>query len=251
MNPGMRTIQAKRPGTCPISDEAIEVGDSITKTPAGWALTEHVQSFMENPLQIKRGKGKFKQTPQSVREQDRYTAAAEMAYFEGGPGERYLTSSAPVRKYQQVENPSKGGDAMRYARAHGVSLKEGWAAVKAGLSNPYYENPSMGGAAMKYARAHGVSLKQGWAAVKSGKANPAGFAVGDVVESLSKSSAGLRGVVIGVRAAPNIPLHLLDEEGRALLAMGGPVMVEYPNAIVEVHPADIRKVAKANRGRRS
>lgn len=180
-NPGMRTIQAKRPGTCPISDEAIEVGDSITKTPAGWALTEHVQSFMENPLQIKSGKGKFKQPASSIasRKVDyahlsdaelRARAASgdaraaehleenEMAYQEWH-----------ARQTESRENPSMGGRAMKYAKAHGVSLKEGWAAVKSGLSNPYYENPSMGGAAMKYARAHGVSLKQGWAAVKAGR----------------------------------------------------------------------------------
>lgn len=169
-NPGMRTIQAKRPGTCPISDEAIEVGDSITKTPAGWALTEHVQSFMENPLQIKRGKGKFKQTAQSVQGQLRHQNLLEdISQSELGGYEYALAGRAPVRKYQQLENPSMGGRAMKYAKDHGVSLKEGWAAVKSGLSNPYYENPSMGGKAMKYARDHGVSLKQGWAAVKAGR----------------------------------------------------------------------------------
>ena len=136
LNPAGRTIEARRSGTCPISGEAISPGDSITKTEAGWVLSQHAGAAMENPRQIKRGKGRFVQTPQSVREQDRYTAAAEMAYFEGGPGERYLTSSAPIRKYQQLENPGMGGKAMKYARTHGMSLKEGWAAVKAGKSNP-------------------------------------------------------------------------------------------------------------------
>jgi hypothetical protein len=73
-----------------------------------------------------------------------------------------------------LENPGLGGSAMRYAKKHGVSLKEAWRAVKGGAK----ENPSKGGAAMKYARAHGVSLKEGWAAVKAGRANPRTFAGG-------------------------------------------------------------------------
>ena len=116
-NPAGRTIEARKRGTCKISGERINVGDSITKTDEGWALTQHAGGAMENPnmfmrssmrpgkKSLKAGKGRFVQTPKSVREQDRYTAAAEMAYFEGGPGEQYLTSSAPIRKYQQVENP--------------------------------------------------------------------------------------------------------------------------------------------------
>jgi len=72
MNPAGRSIQARRSGTCPISGEPISPGDSITKTDAGWVLSEHAGGAMENPLQIKRGKGKFKQTPQSVQGQLRH-----------------------------------------------------------------------------------------------------------------------------------------------------------------------------------
>lgn len=172
-NPGARTIKARRTSTCPISDEKIEVGDSITKTEAGWALTKYVRAAKSNPLQIKRGKGKFKQTAQSVQGQLRHQNLLEdISQSELGGYEYALAGRAPVRKYQQVENPSLGGAAMKYARAHGVSLKQGWAAVKAGKANPYYENPSMGGRAMQYSRAHGVSLKEGWKAVKSGLSNP-------------------------------------------------------------------------------
>lgn len=68
------------------------------------------------------------------------------------------------------------------------------------------------------------------------------FAVGDVVEKISGPSKGLRGTVLRVSPAPNIPAHLLSEESRALLAMGGPVRVEWPNMIIDEHPADLRKV---------
>ena len=172
-NPGARTIPARRSGTCPISNEKIEIGDSITKTPAGWALTQHAGAAMENPQHFTKGKGKFAQTPKSVGERTRYFDDFEQSYFEGGPGEHagFLQhTKKPVARFKQVENPSLGGAAMKYSRAHGVSLKQGWAAVKAGKANPYYENPSMGGRAMQYSRAHGVSLKEGWKAVKSGRA---------------------------------------------------------------------------------
>jgi hypothetical protein len=117
-NPAGRTIEARKRGTCKISGEPIHVGDSITKTADGWVLSQHAGGAMENPRMlvfrpslrlgkksVKAGQGRFVQTPKSVREQDRYTAAGEKAYLEGGPGEQYLTSYAPIRKYQQVENP--------------------------------------------------------------------------------------------------------------------------------------------------
>jgi hypothetical protein len=40
-NPAQRTMQAMRNGTCPLSGERISMGDSITKTNAGWVLTRH------------------------------------------------------------------------------------------------------------------------------------------------------------------------------------------------------------------
>jgi len=40
-NPAERTMLAKRNGTCPLSGEFISVGDSITKTNAGWVLSHH------------------------------------------------------------------------------------------------------------------------------------------------------------------------------------------------------------------
>ena len=55
-------------------------------------------------------------------------------------------------------------------------------------NNPYYENPGMGGKAMKYARTHGMSLKEGWAAVKAGKSNPATPSSGPSASSLIRKA---------------------------------------------------------------
>lgn len=142
-NPVGKTIEARRHGTCSITGDHISPGDSITKTDDGWALSEHPN------LHGLGGDGAGMVAGQrAARQRDRQRA-----------GHRKLPAI--------YENPSMGGAAMRYAREHGVSLKEGWKAVKAGMAER--ENPSQAGAAMRYARSHGVSLKEGWKAVKRGK----------------------------------------------------------------------------------
>jgi len=179
-NPAGKTIKARRTSTCPISDEKIEVGDSITKTESGWALTKHVRAAKSKPQHFTKGKGSFRRAgpaeqlairQKAAMSQSRYYPFDHVAHFDVAEEMRNEAERARQSNlYKQVENPSLGGAAMKYARAHGVSLKQGWAAVKAGKANPYYENPSMGGRAMQYSRAHGVSLKEGWKAVKSGRA---------------------------------------------------------------------------------
>jgi hypothetical protein len=92
------------PGESDIAPHPTERGPKGGKV---WVCEGHVNGAMENPRQIKRGKGKFKQTAQSVQAQLRHQNLLEDLAQEGGMGgyEYALAGRAPTRKYQQVENP--------------------------------------------------------------------------------------------------------------------------------------------------
>jgi hypothetical protein len=234
-NPGARTIKARRTSTCPISDEKIEVGDSITKTESGWALTKYVRAAKSNPsaggramkyarahgVPLKQGWAAVKAgkanplapsagpsakslmriaggydlhvEPRSPSQVDFHadagdgegsggeyigsvTVNGDMVIFVGfhPPGKTFtvkiLNSAKATRAIVEIVSALHAGyenlPATVEEFASGVLQLVG----KVGKANPYYENPSMGGRAMQYSRAHGVSLKEGWKAVKSGRA---------------------------------------------------------------------------------
>jgi hypothetical protein len=103
--------------SCPMCGAEFIAGESqiephpTERGPRGgkvWVCAEHVHGAMSNPRSYQKGKGKFRQTPKSVGERNRYFDMFERTYFEGGPGEHAefrKYSKKPASRLQQVENP--------------------------------------------------------------------------------------------------------------------------------------------------
>jgi len=92
------------PGESDIAPHPTERGPKGGKV---WVCESHIGGAMENPRQVKRGKGKFKQTAKSVQAQLRHQNLLEDIAQEGGMGgyEYALAGPTPTRVYQQVANP--------------------------------------------------------------------------------------------------------------------------------------------------
>lgn len=118
---------AKFPSKCCVCEEQFIPGESeieqhpTMRGPKGGKKFMHVEcaggahdhdnghgdeEIFHNPREIKKGKGKFKQTAHSVQAQMRHQNLLEdISQSELGGYEYALAGRAPTRKFQQVENP--------------------------------------------------------------------------------------------------------------------------------------------------
>lgn len=225
-NPAGRTIEARKRGTCKISGGRINVGDSITETDEGWALTEHVGAAMENPRQFQKGRGEFVKTPESVREHNRYYDMFEQTYFEGGPGEHaeFLAySKKPAAKFQQVEGsatPSSGlsvsslirkaGDLDLFGVPRGLTKVDFHSdAGHNGMGGAYIGSVSINGDIVTFV---GFEPPGKSFAVKILNPRKATAAIVDVVDALN---AGYENLAATVAEFADGVLQLVGESGRS------------------------------------
>jgi len=94
------------PGETEIEVHPTQVGPRGGKV---WVCAVHLDE-KSNPVQVRKGRGKYAQTAKSMRDTDRhernmYDASLEPSYFDDVFSGSYRTPPAPVKEYKKQSNP--------------------------------------------------------------------------------------------------------------------------------------------------